>query len=108
MSLSTIVQDAKQAAIDESTHQFNKMGQQDSFPCGFAWVDVKVSRINSKDAKELLALGFSKSHIPKTLYMWNPGQLSVQNVDVKYAGARAMAAKLTAAGLTAYADSRLD
>lgn len=76
-STQSIVQDALVAAKDASVHLFNKMGQQDTFPCGFAWVDVKVTRTNSRLAKELIELGFSKSHIPKTLFLWNPGSLKM-------------------------------
>jgi hypothetical protein len=85
-----------------------RMGGQDQYACGFAWVDVYVDRTNSKQAKELLAAGFRKDYKPKCLSMWNPGGLGVQNVDTKEAGADAMAQYLRALGLNAYAGSRLD
>ena len=80
----------------------------DQYACGFAWVDVYVDRTNSKQAKELIAAGFRKDYKPKCLSMWNPGQLNVQNIDIKEAGAEAYATYLRALGLNAYAGSRLD
>lgn len=80
----------------------------DQYACGFAWVEVYVDRTNSKVAKELLSLGFRKDYKPKCLSMWNPGGMSVQNVDIKEDGAQAMAKVLRDAGLRAYAGSRLD
>lgn len=80
----------------------------DRFACGFAWVDVYVDRTNSKQAKELIRAGFRKDYKPKCLSMWNPGGMSVQNIDIKEAGADAYATYLKALGLTAYSGSRLD
>lgn len=76
--------------------------------CGFAWVEVYVDRTNSKQAKELLKAGFRKDYKPKCLSFWNPGQLGVQNIDIKEAGAEAAAEFLRRLGLNAYAGSRLD
>jgi hypothetical protein len=95
---------AKQASIA----MYDRMGRKDQFACGFAWVEVYVDRTNSKQAKELLKAGFRKDYKPKCLSMWNPGDLPVQNVDIKEAGADAMATYLRSLGLTAYAGSRLD
>lgn len=106
-AIQTIVAQAKQAAEAASTAMYQKMGG-DRFACGFAWVDVYVSRTNSKEAKELIAAGFRKDYKPKCLSMWNPGGLGVQNIDIKEAGAEAMADVLRNAGLNAYAGSRLD
>lgn len=80
----------------------------DRYACGFAWVEVFVERTNSKEAKELIAAGFKKDYKPKCLSMWNPGGLPVQNIDIKEAGAYAMAEVLREVGLKAYAGSRLD
>ena len=95
---------AEQASVD----MYNKMGRKDQFACGFAWVDVFVDRTNSKQAKELIKAGFRKDYKPKCLSMWNPGELPVQNIDIKEAGADAMATYLRTLGLTAYSGSRLD
>jgi hypothetical protein len=80
----------------------------DRFACGFAWVDVYVDRTNSAQAKELIRAGFKKDYKPKCLSFWNPGGLGVQNIDIKEAGADALATYLQALGLTAYSGSRLD
>ena len=85
---------------------YQRVGERDA--CGFGWVDVFVDRTNSKQAKELIAAGFRKDYKPKCLSMWNPGDLPVQNVDIKEAGADAMATYLRSLGLNAYAGSRLD
>ena len=95
-------------ANSASVDMYNRMGREDKFACGFAWVDVFVDRTNSKQAKELIKAGFKKDYKPKCLSMWNPGQLGVQNIDIKEAGADAMAAYLKTLGLTAYSRSRLD
>ncbi len=76
--------------------------------CGFAWVEVRVERTNSTIAKQLIAAGFRKDYKPKTLSMWNPGGSGTQSMDVKEAGASAMAAVLRANGLAADACSRAD
>ena len=80
----------------------------DMYACGFAWVEVTVGRTNSQQAKELIEAGFKKDYKPKTLSMWNPGGLGVQNIDIKEAGADALATYLRALGLDAYSGSRLD
>jgi hypothetical protein len=98
----------KQLAEQASVDMYNQMGRKDAFACGFAWVDVYVDRTNSKQAKELIAAGFKKDYKPKCLSMWNPGNLPVQNIDIKEAGADAMATYLRSLGLNAYSGSRLD
>lgn len=104
----TVVAEALAEAQRASQEMYNKIGG-DKFACGFAWVEVYVDRTNSKQAKELLAAGFRKDYKPKCLSMWNPGGLGVQNIDIKEAGAEAMARVLREKlGLSAYAGSRLD
>jgi len=102
--IQTGVQLAKLASIA----MYDKMGRKDQFACGFAWVEVYVDRTNSKQAKELLKAGFRKDYKPKCLSFWNPGDLPVQNIDIKEAGADAMATYLRSLGLNAYSGSRLD
>jgi hypothetical protein len=94
-------------AIQASQLMYAKIGG-DRFACGFAWVDVYVDRTNSAQAKELIKAGFKKDYKPKCLSMWNPGGLGVQNIDIKEAGADALATYLSALGLKAYSGSRLD
>ena len=101
------VLEAKGIAHVASVAMYNKIGG-DRFACGFAWVNVYVDRTNSKQAKELIKAGFKKDYRPKCLSMWNPGDVNVQNIDIKEAGAEAMATYLRTLGLNAYAGSRLD
>ena len=108
MNIKEIVAEAVEIAQNASVRKYDEMGRKDAYACGFAWVDVYVSRTNSKEAKELIAAGFRKDYKPKCLSMWNPGGLGVQNIDIKEAGAYAMAEFLRSNGLTAYAGSRLD
>lgn len=102
------IQQGVELAKTASVAMYDQMGRRDAFACGFAWVDVYVDRVNSKQARELIAAGFKKDYKPKCLSYWNPGDLPVQNVDIKAAGADAMAAYLKSLGLTAYSGSRLD
>ncbi|MFM8760891.1 MAG: hypothetical protein ACKOD7_05020 [Polynucleobacter victoriensis] len=108
MGIKEIVAQGVELAKQASIAKYDQMGRKDAYACGFAWVDVYVSRTNSKEAKELLAAGFRKDYKPKCLSMWNPGDLPVQNIDIKEAGAYAMAEFLRTNGLNAYAGSRLD
>jgi len=101
------IQKGVELAKQASVAMYTKIGG-DRFACGFAWVEVYVDRTNSKQAKELLKAGFRKDYKPKCLSFWNPGDLPVQNIDIKEAGAYAYANYLTALGLKAYAGSRLD
>lgn len=107
MSIQQIVEDGvvlAKKAVQEAESQYGE----DKYPCGFAWVEVRVDRTNSKEAKELIAAGFKKSYQSKTLDIWNPGNSRWQNVDVKYAGAVALANHLRANGFRASACERLD
>jgi len=91
-----------------SMAMYDKMGRKDAYACGFAWTEVYVDRTNSKQAQELIKAGFRKDYKPKCLSYWNPGNLPVQNIDIKEAGADAFALYLKALGLVAYSGSRLD
>jgi len=107
MVTAELIRQGKVLAEAAGRAEYAKWGG-DRGACGFAWVEVYVDRTNSKQAKELIAAGFRKDYKPKCLSMWNPGGLGVQNVDIKEAGADAMATYLQALGLKAYAGSRLD
>ena len=76
--------------------------------CGFAWVDVYVSRTNSKEAKLLKEIGFKRDYKPKCLNLWKPGNYNGQSMDVLEAGARAYAEVLSKYGFRAYMGSRAD
>ena len=93
------------AARKASHEAYAQIG--DGYPCGFAWVQVFGVKLNTKAGKEFKALGFRKDY-NGGISLWNPGGMSVQNVDVKEAGAQAYAQVLKEHGYTAYASSRLD
>jgi len=107
-NIKSVVIEAIAEAQKASQAKYNEIGG-DRYACGFAWVEVFVDRTNSKEAKELIAAGFKKDYKPKCLSMWNPGGMGVQNIDIKEAGADAMAEILrNKLGLKAYSGSRLD
>jgi len=76
--------------------------------CGFAWVDVEVTRTNSKEAKALESVGFRSSYRPKRMQLWDPAQHAGQSMDCKEVGARAYAEVLQRYGFKAYMGSRAD
>jgi hypothetical protein len=76
--------------------------------CGFAWVDVAVTRTNSKLAKALESIGFRKSYRAKTMTLWDPAKHAGQSMDCKEVGARAYAEVLQRYGIQAYMGSRAD
>ena len=76
--------------------------------CGFAWVDVAVTRTNSKLAKALESVGFRKSYRAKTMTLWDPAQHRGQSMDCKEVGAQAYAEVLRANGIQASMGSRAD
>jgi len=98
----------KTLAEQASIAMYDRMGRKDAYACGFAWVDVYVDRVNSKQARELIAAGFRKDYKPKCLSMWDPAGVPTQSISVKEAGAQAYATYLQGLGLRAYAGSRLD
>jgi hypothetical protein len=103
-------QDAiNEAGIQARTAAKQMLAQRGDGPmCGFAWVDVRGVRSNSKMGKALAAAGFSKAW-NGALQLWNPSQAHVQCVDILEAGAHAYATVLRdKLGLNAYAGSRLD
>jgi hypothetical protein len=103
-----IIAEAKEAALNAADKFFNeKLGGQDRYPCGFAWVDIYDVKSNSKLGKALINAGMRKSYT-RTIQMWNPSKFGCQNVDTLEAGAEAAAAIFQKYGFTAYAGSRLD
>jgi len=106
--LTIIINKAKKAAeIASTTYLTEKLGGEDNFPCGFAWVNIFGIKGNTKQGKAFKAAGIEKDY-NGAYSIWNPGGLSVQNVDVKEAGASAAADVFTSYGFKAYSGSRLD
>lgn len=90
-----------------------KLGGEDRYACGFAWVEVfPIHKGNTKAGKEerkvLESLGMKKDWTGKAYQIWNPSGHNCQNVDTKEAGAVAAANVLKKYGFKAYAGSRLD
>jgi hypothetical protein len=98
-----------QAEATTASQEFlaRELGGQDQFPCGFAWVNIKVKG-NTKLGKMLKAAGVKRSEYHKCFQLWNPSGLYVQNVDTLYAGARQAARVFEQHGIEAYADQRWD
>ena len=84
-----------------------KLHGRDQYSCGFAWVDIFGIRSNSKIGKALALAGFRKSYT-RSLQLWNPSAMGVQNIDTLEAGAEAAAKVFERYGFRAYAGSRLD
>lgn len=107
--INSIVLEAKSAARDAAEQFFQtKLGGQDQFACGFAWVDIYGVKGNTKLGKMLKAAGVERSDYKKCFSLWNPSQFGCQNVDTLEEGARAAAKVFEKYGFRAYAGSRLD
>jgi hypothetical protein len=106
--VNNIVEEAKTAAYIAADAFFkDKLGGRDQYACGFAWVDILGVRSNSKIGQALQFGGFRKSYT-RSLQLWNPAGLGVQNIDTLEAGAQAAAEVFERYGFKAYAGSRLD
>ena len=102
------------AAKAASDDMFKRFGSTDQIgACGFAWVTIKPTnkgntKLGKAERKVLAELGFGQDWSGKAYEIWNPSDYHGQNIDIKEAGADALASYLKALGLTAYAGSRLD
>ena len=103
-----ILGEADVASLTASTKCLNEdFGGKDTYPCGFAWVEIYGIRANSKMGKFLSELGMRKDSYTKS-FIFHTNTPNVQNMDVKYAGAHAAAKILQSHGFRAYATSRID
>ena len=106
--INTIVEEAKTAAYIAADAFFrDKLGGQDRYSCGFAWVDIFGVKGNTKIGRYLKAAGLRKSYTG-SLQIWNPAGYACQNIDTLEAGAEAAAKVFEKYGFRAYAGSRLD
>ena len=97
-----VFEEARAAAVLASKEYFAKeLGGKDSWPCGFAWVELYGVDGRSKMGKLLKELDVHS-------HLWNPSRMGVQNMDTLYAGARAYADVLQKYGFRAYPASRMD
>ena len=107
-TLKIIISEAKTAANKASMKYLDEtLKGEDNYPCGFAWVNIWKIKGNTKQGKSMKAAGLEKDY-NGAYSIWNPGGLSVQNVDVKEAGASAAADVFTRYGFNATSGSRLD
>jgi hypothetical protein len=103
-----IVTRAKQAAYEAaSDYLVEKLDGKDNYPCGFAWVNIYGIKGNTKLGRAMKQAGVKQDYT-KAFQIYNPSGVSVQNVDVKEAGAEAAAKVFESFGFKAYAGSRLD
>lgn len=106
--INEIVTEAKSAAYAAASKFFQeKLGGQDQYACGFAWVNIYGVKGNTKLGKMLSAAGVKQDY-SRAFSIWNPSGLPCQNVDTKEAGAQAAAEVFRKYGFDAYAGSRLD
>jgi len=106
--INDIIFEAKHEAAHAATKFFNeKLGGQDQYACGFAWVDIKVKG-NTKLGRMLKAAGVQRSDYKKCFTIWNPSGHHCQNIDTKEQGAHVAASVFKKYGIPAYAGSRLD
>jgi hypothetical protein len=103
-----ILAEAKTEARKAADEFFQeKLGGQDQYACGFAWVNFCGVKGNTKLGKVLKAAGIRQDY-SKAFSIWNPSEHNCQNIDTKEAGAYAAAKVFEKYGFTAYAGSRLD
>jgi len=106
--INMIVTRAKQAAYEAASDYFmEKLDGKDNYPCGFAWVNIYGIKGNTKLGRAMKQAGVKQDYT-KAFQIYNPSGVSVQNVDVKEAGAEAAAKVFESFGFKAYAGSRLD
>ena len=103
-----IIQEAHDAAFQAANAYWNdKLGGQDAYGCGFAWINIYGIKMNTKMGKAFKTAGLDKDY-SGSINWWNPSKFNCQNVDVKEAGAIAAADVFQKYGFRAYAGSRLD
>lgn len=107
--LRNILTEARQQAnIAASQVFYGKLNGKDSYPCGFAWVEVYGVKGNTKLGRNMTNAGFVRSDYKKCYEIRSITAINCQNVDVKEAGATAAAKVLEKYGFRAYSASRLD
>lgn len=104
-----IVKEAKSAAFEAADKYFKeKLGGQDKFACGFAWVNIYGVKGNTRLGRAFKEAGIDRDYTG-SLRIWNPSGYSCQNIDTLEVGAQAAATVFQKYGFDkAYAGSRLD
>ena len=101
------VRQEAEAAATKAQQDAIAKGHEDGY-CGFGWVEVQVSRTNSREAKALEKMGFDKSYKPRRMQIWKPGSYNGQSMTIHEIGADAYAEVLQKYGFKAYMHSRAD
>ena len=104
--LHSIISESKRLAGDAARQEQCRLGG-DWSECGFAWVEIRGIKGNTRLGRLLKRVGV-KQGWNRAFHIWNPSGLPVQSVSIKEAGAAACAKYLRSKGFTAYACYRLD
>ena len=104
---SILVEAKHEAYLAASKFFKEKLGGEDKYSCGFAWVEVYGVKGNTRLGKAFKAAGIRKSYTG-SYQIWNPAGYGCQNIDTLEAGAEAAAKVFEKYGFRAYAGSRLD
>ena len=103
--LKDLMQLALTTAHAAATKHIEDYGEQ--FYCGFAWVDIRGIKGNTKLGRAMKAAGYEQDY-SRAFSIWNPSGLGTQCMSTKQAGARAAAKVFSDAGFKAHAGSRAD
>ena len=107
-NLTQILNEAKQAAENATVDFFyNQLKGEDKYACGFAWVEIRGIKGNSKLGRALKKAGVTQNY-RRAFELLNPGNYRGQNIAAKEVGAVACANVLRSYGFNAIAGSRLD
>ena len=104
--LHSIISESKRLAGDAARQEQCRLGG-DWSECGFAWVEIRGIKGNTRLGRMLKKVGIEQGY-NRAFHIWNPSGHSVQSVSIKEAGAAACAKYLRSKGFTAYACYRLD
>lgn len=112
-NLKRFILESKQKAKNASTRFYKEVLRgRDQLPCGFSWVEIESyngQKITgrTKIGKMLKELGYDQNE-SRMFYLWNPGEVYLQNVDAVAAGSKAFAGNMANFGFKCKVNSRLD
>ena len=101
------------ATIAGNDYLDTHFGGKDGGCCGFAWVaywpkNKGNTKLGKQERRMMESIGFSKSY-NNSWEKWGPGRVPCQNIDAKYAAAKAYAKVLAAlTGVTVNPQNRVD
>ena len=100
--LKNLMELAKSSASSAANQHLAEHGEQ--WCCGFAWVNIRGIKGNTKLGRAMKAAGYEQDYT-RAYSIWNPSGLATQCMRTKEAGARAAAKVFNDAGFTAFASS---